>query len=82
MSLDLGTVILGALEWLDGLLDHGFAILVVCMGICSAALAWKFAGPAAIWFVVKVLVAIWLVVLAAFFGGFLVWLVGRKWAGR
>ncbi len=82
MKLDLGAVILGGLGWLDRLLDHGFEIFVVCMGICSTALAWKFAGPAAIWFVVKVLVAIWLVVLVAFFGGFLVWLVGRRWAGR
>ncbi len=42
MSVDLGTVVLGALEWLDRLLDHGFAILLISLALCLAAIAWRF----------------------------------------
>ncbi len=82
MALDLGTVLLGTLEWLDRMLDHGFAILLMSLVVCLSALAWRFVDHGTLWWVVKVLVALWIVLLMAFFGGFLVWLVGRRWAGR
>lgn len=74
MSLDLGAVILGALDALDRLLDHGFAVLVACLVVCLTAIVWKFSLG---WYVEAVLAAMGVLVLAGA-GGFVVWLVGRR----
>ncbi len=77
MTLDPGYWILAALESLDRFLSHGFEIVVGCLAICITAIGWKFVTVEAIWWVFKGLLVIWAVLIVAFVGGFLVWLLGR-----
>ncbi len=74
MTFDPGQWIPAAFESLDA---HGFEIFLVCAVACITAICVKFATVEAIWWVFKCLLVIWAVLIVAFVGGFLVWLVGH-----